>query len=190
MRIVDLRVPEIGGFAKVIQVVVQPGDAVTEYAPILTLETEEATFEVPTRFAGTVRDVKVKLGDTVTEGTPLASISVTNSTTSTAVVGADADDQDETVRTRPRRSSAKNPLRAAILVAFVGATFWVFAPLVIAGLFTSNPHGVAILLQGTGQFASGAAWDALVARAVQNEIAVATIAAVAWVTAVMVKGGA
>jgi hypothetical protein len=72
-------------------------------------------------------------------------------------------------------------IRRAILVAFVGATFWVFAPLVVAGLFTSHPHAVAILLQRTGELASGAAWDALVVRAVQNEIAVVTITGVAWV---------
>jgi len=74
-------------------------------------------------------------------------------------------------------------IRRAILVAFVGATCWVFAPLVVAGLFTSNPHAVAILLLRIGELASAAAWDALVARAVQNEIAVVTLAAVAWVLA-------
>jgi hypothetical protein len=78
-------------------------------------------------------------------------------------------------------------IRRSILVAFVGASCWVFAPLVVAGSFTSNPHAVAILLLRIGELASAAAWDALVVRSVQNEIAVVTLAAVAWVLAGMVK---
>jgi len=180
MRIADLRVPEIGGFAKVIRVLVKSGDAVTEYAPILTLETETGTFEVPARFAGTVRDVKARLGDTVTEGTAIASIWVPDSATSRRPSGADADDEDEAVTTQPRRSSAKNPLRVAIVVAALGFSLLAWVP----AAWQRSQLGFFAGDSGTGAISMPApsplGW----------EIAVVTLATVAWILAGLVKSKA
>src|SRR5262249_42535986 len=58
----------------VIEVMVKAGDHVAVEQSLITLESEKATMEVPSPFAGVVRDVKVKLGDKVSEGALIALI--------------------------------------------------------------------------------------------------------------------
>ena len=82
MPVVDIAVPDIGGYADVpvIEVLVRPGDAIAKDAPLVTLESEKATMEVPATAAGTVRDVKVKVGDKVSAGSPLVSVEIVETT--------------------------------------------------------------------------------------------------------------
>jgi dihydrolipoamide dehydrogenase len=67
----EVRVPDIGDFADVpiIEVMVSPGDTVAEEEPLITLESDKATMDVPSPAAGTVRELKVSVGDKVSEGT-------------------------------------------------------------------------------------------------------------------------
>ena len=67
---VEVRVPDIGDFkdVPVIEVLVKPGDTVKPEAPLVSLESDKATMDVPSPAAGTVKEVKVKLGDKVSEG--------------------------------------------------------------------------------------------------------------------------
>ncbi len=69
--LVEVKVPDIGDFKNipVIEVLVQPGDAVGAEDSLITLESDKATLEVPSPVAGTVKDVKVRVGDKVSEGT-------------------------------------------------------------------------------------------------------------------------
>jgi dihydrolipoamide dehydrogenase len=69
----EVRVPDIGDFKDVpiIAVLVKPGDVVQPEQPIVTLESEKATVDVPAPAAGTVREVRVKVGDKVSEGSVL-----------------------------------------------------------------------------------------------------------------------
>ena len=71
MSLLEVRVPNIGGFKDVgvVEVLVKPGDAVAADASLVTLESDKATMDVPSPFAGTVREVRVKVGDRVGEGT-------------------------------------------------------------------------------------------------------------------------
>jgi len=66
----EVKVPDIGDFKDVpiIEVLVKPGDAVKAEDPLLTLESDKATMDVPSPAAGVVRDVRVKVGDKVSEG--------------------------------------------------------------------------------------------------------------------------
>ena len=66
----EVRVPDIGDFTDVpiIEVHVKPGDRVNEDDPLLTLESDKATMDVPSPLAGVVREVPVKVGDQVSEG--------------------------------------------------------------------------------------------------------------------------
>src|SRR5882762_6613271 len=66
----EVRVPDIGDFkdVPVIEVLVKPGDRVEVDAPLVTLESDKATMEVPSPAAGVVRDIKVKVGDKVSQG--------------------------------------------------------------------------------------------------------------------------
>ena len=66
-------VPDIGDFSDVpvIEVLVAPGDTVGAEDPLVTLESDKATMDVPASDAGVVGDVLVKVGDHVAEGTPI-----------------------------------------------------------------------------------------------------------------------
>src|SRR6185436_12358085 len=67
---VDVKVPDIGDFKDipVIEVFVKPGDTVKAEDPLISLESDKATMDVPSPLGGVVREVKVKLGDKVSEG--------------------------------------------------------------------------------------------------------------------------
>ncbi|HSD00588.1 MAG TPA: dihydrolipoyllysine-residue acetyltransferase [Casimicrobiaceae bacterium] len=66
----DVKVPDIGDFrdVPVIEVLVKPGDKVKAEDPLVTLESDKATMDVPAPSAGTVKEVTVKVGDKVSEG--------------------------------------------------------------------------------------------------------------------------
>jgi len=70
---IELKVPDIGDFDEVtvIEVLVAPGDSVSLEQSLVTLESDKATMEVPASQAGTIQEVRVKVGDKVSEGTVL-----------------------------------------------------------------------------------------------------------------------
>jgi dihydrolipoamide dehydrogenase len=72
----EVRVPDIGDFTDVpvIEVLVGPGDEVAAEDPLVTLESDKATMEVPSPAAGKVAVIEVKVGDTVSEGSLLLSL--------------------------------------------------------------------------------------------------------------------
>ncbi len=71
MSTIDVKVPDIGDFKDipVIEVFVKPGDTVKVDDSLVTLESDKATMDVPSPAAGVVREMRVKLGDKVSEGT-------------------------------------------------------------------------------------------------------------------------
>ncbi len=71
-------IPDIGDFkdVPVIEVLVKPGDTIKAEDPLIVLESDKATIEVPSPFAGVVKDVSVQVGDKVSEGTPVLSMEV------------------------------------------------------------------------------------------------------------------
>ncbi len=74
---VTVAVPDIGDFQDVpiIEILVSAGDAVAVDDPLLTLESDKATMDVPAPMAGTVRELMVKIGDTVSQGVELLTLS-------------------------------------------------------------------------------------------------------------------
>ena len=74
---VSVEVPDIGDFTDVpiIEILVSPGDTVAVDDPLLTLESDKATMEVPAPFAGTVGELLVKIGDKVSQGAALLTLS-------------------------------------------------------------------------------------------------------------------
>jgi pyruvate dehydrogenase E2 component (dihydrolipoamide acetyltransferase) len=74
MSAIDVKIPSLGDFkdVPVIEVLVKPGDPVRANDALLTLESDKATMDVPAPAAGTVRDLKVKVGDRVSEGAVVA----------------------------------------------------------------------------------------------------------------------
>ena len=71
MPLIEVKVPDIGSFkdVPVIELQVRPGDTVQAEDPLVTLESDKATLEVPSPIAGTVKELRLKVGDTVNEGT-------------------------------------------------------------------------------------------------------------------------
>jgi dihydrolipoamide dehydrogenase len=72
----EIRVPDIGDFADVpvIEVHVSPGDVVAVEDPLVTLESDKATMDVPSPVAGTIAEVRIAVGDSVSEGDVVATL--------------------------------------------------------------------------------------------------------------------
>jgi pyruvate dehydrogenase E2 component (dihydrolipoamide acetyltransferase) len=71
MSMVEVKVPDIGDFkeVEVIEVLVKPGDTVAVDQSLITVESDKASMEIPSSQAGVVKELKVKIGDKVAEGT-------------------------------------------------------------------------------------------------------------------------
>jgi len=76
MAQIELTVPDLGGFDQipVIEVLVAPGDTIAKESPLVTLESDKATMEVPASTGGVVKELRVKVGDKVSQGTVLATL--------------------------------------------------------------------------------------------------------------------
>ncbi len=74
--LIDVLVPDIGDFkdVAVIEVLVKPGDTVKVEQSLITVESDKASMEIPSSHAGVVKEVKVKVGDTVNQGTVLLAL--------------------------------------------------------------------------------------------------------------------
>ncbi len=74
MAAIEVKVPDIGDFkdVPVIEILVKPGDSVKKEDSLITLESDKATMEVPAPSAGTVKELRVKVGDKVSEGSLIA----------------------------------------------------------------------------------------------------------------------
>jgi dihydrolipoamide dehydrogenase len=76
MATIEVKVPDIGDFSDVpvIELLVKPGDAVKAETPLVTLESDKATMDVPSPVDGVVKEVKVKVGDNVSEGSLILTV--------------------------------------------------------------------------------------------------------------------
>ena len=81
MATVDIAVPDIGDFDEVtvIELLVKPGDTIVADQSLLTVESDKASMEIPSSAAGVVKEVKVKLGDKVKQGSIVLSLEVADS---------------------------------------------------------------------------------------------------------------
>ncbi len=94
----EARVPDLGGSADVpvIELLVKVGDTIKKDQGLVTLESDKASMEVPSAFAGIVREIKVKLGDTLSEGALVAIIETSD------VIGADVGAAPAAIRDAPK----------------------------------------------------------------------------------------
>lgn len=69
-NMIEIKVPDIGDFkeVEVIEVLVKPGDAIAKEQSLITVESDKASMEIPSSAGGVVKDLRVKLGDRVSEG--------------------------------------------------------------------------------------------------------------------------
>ena len=76
MALLDIKVPDIGDFKEVavIELLVKPGDTVKPEQSLITVESDKASMEIPCSHAGVVKELKVKVGDKVSEGSVVLSL--------------------------------------------------------------------------------------------------------------------
>ena len=110
MSTVEIRVPAIGDFKNipVVEVHVKPGSILRQEDPIITLESDKATMDVPSPHAGKLVELLVKPGDKVSEGTPIARMDV---------AGADNAAQDK----KAPAAQVSAPITAPTAAAFSSA---------------------------------------------------------------------
>jgi pyruvate/2-oxoglutarate dehydrogenase complex dihydrolipoamide acyltransferase (E2) component len=70
MALIEVKVPDIGDFKEVavIEVLVKPGDTIKPEQSLVTVESDKASMEIPATHGGVVKELKVKVGDKVSEG--------------------------------------------------------------------------------------------------------------------------
>jgi len=79
-NLIEVKVPDIGNFSDVpvIEVLVKPGDSIKKEDSLVTLESDKATLEVPAPAAGIVKELKLKVGDKVSQGTAILTLESTD----------------------------------------------------------------------------------------------------------------
>ena len=87
---VEVKVPDIGDFKNIpiIEILVKPGDSVQPEDPLIALESDKATMEVPSPAAGVVKEIRVKVGDKVSQGTLVLMLDAADAPTATTAAAA------------------------------------------------------------------------------------------------------
>ena len=90
MSAIEIKVPDIGDFkeVEVIELLVKPGDTIKAEQSLITVESDKASMEIPSSHGGVVREMKIKIGDKVSEGTVVV---VLETAEALAPVGGGAD---------------------------------------------------------------------------------------------------
>jgi len=107
---IEVKVPDIGGHdsVPVIEVLVKAGDSVTKDQSLITLESDKATMEIPSSAAGTIKEVKVKVGDELSEGAVIVILEVSGDAAAPAAEAPKA-----AAAPAPAPASAPAPAKAA-----------------------------------------------------------------------------
>ncbi|TVP79901.1 dihydrolipoyl dehydrogenase [Thioalkalivibrio sp.] len=102
-NITTIKVPDIGDFkdVEIIEVLVHPGDAISPEDPMITLESEKASMDIPAPEAGTVKKLHVKVGDSISEGDPILDLEASGES------AAKEDDEDEAATPAPKEHEGK-----------------------------------------------------------------------------------
>ncbi|MDA8447993.1 dihydrolipoyl dehydrogenase [Paracidovorax valerianellae] len=90
MAVIDIKVPDIGDFAEVgvIELLVKPGDTIKAEQSLVTVESDKASMEIPSSHAGVVKELKVKIGDKVAEGSVLLTLEASDAASAPASAAA------------------------------------------------------------------------------------------------------
>src|SRR5512135_1984653 len=91
-KIIEIKVPDIGDFKEidVIEVLVKPGDTVEKETSLIAVESDKATMEIPSPAAGAVKEMKLKVGDKVSQGTLIMLLAPADAAAAPAPVSAPA----------------------------------------------------------------------------------------------------
>jgi dihydrolipoamide dehydrogenase len=122
MSTIEIHVPDIGDFkeVEVIELLVKPGDTIKPEQSLITVESDKASMEIPSSHGGVVKELKVKIGDKVAEGSLVLMLEVTESAAGTTPVAATA---PATAATNTAAASATTSAAASTTAAPVAASF-------------------------------------------------------------------
>lgn len=111
----EVKVPDIGNYSNVpvIEILVAPGETVKKDQGLLTLESDKATMEVPAPFAGVVREIKVKLGDEVSEGSVVVLMDAADAAAAAPAPKAEASKAEAPKADAPKAEPARPAAAAA-----------------------------------------------------------------------------
>src|SRR5881392_3564489 len=115
MALVEVKVPDIGDFkdVAVIELLVKPGDTVKPEQSLITVESDKASMEIPSSAGGVVKELKVKLGDKVSEGTVLLTLESAGSAAAPATAPAQAAAASRPAQAAPAAAAASTPAAPA-----------------------------------------------------------------------------
>ncbi len=110
-RIIEQRVPDLGDFrdVEVIEVLVKPGDIIEPETPLITLETDKATMDVPATVGGVVQDVRVVKGDKVSKDSLIAVVAAAGGDTVRLPALTDTAIMEATTVVLPARHAESQP---------------------------------------------------------------------------------
>jgi pyruvate dehydrogenase E2 component (dihydrolipoamide acetyltransferase) len=116
MALVEVKVPDIGDFeeVEVIELLVSVGDTVKVEQSLITVESDKASMEIPSPHAGVVKELRIKLGDKVSEGTLLLLLESSAAAAATAPVAAPAAPAASAEPTRAAPAPVAAPAAAAV----------------------------------------------------------------------------
>ena len=112
-------VPDIGDFkdVPVIELLVKPGDTVRMEDPLISLESDKATIEVPSPLDGVIKEISVKLGDKVSQGSLILTVEVSSATHASSGSGSVTETSTPSVAPKPVSASLETaPISAPALI--------------------------------------------------------------------------
>ena len=114
MALIEIKIPDIGDFkdVAVIELLVKTGDTVKVEQSLISVESDKASMEIPSSHAGVVKEVKLKVGDVVNEGTVVLSLEAEGASAAPAANAEDAKPTSQSPVSAP--ASATAPVSAAV----------------------------------------------------------------------------
>lgn len=108
--LIELKVPDIGDFdaVEIIEVLVAEGDSIDENQEVITVESDKAMMEIPASQAGVIKEMKVAVGDKVSEGTVIAMLEVAEASAAPA-----SEEKAETPAPAPKAEAPKQEAKPA-----------------------------------------------------------------------------
>ncbi|PIV88533.1 MAG: dihydrolipoyl dehydrogenase [Hydrogenophilales bacterium CG17_big_fil_post_rev_8_21_14_2_50_63_12] len=115
---IEIKVPDIGSFkdVQIIDILVNPGDSLAKDASLITVESDKAAMDIPCPQAGVVEKLLVKVGDKVSEGTPLLLLKTSLQST----VGSQQQNPEPPAAQAPLATQSQSDLHAQVLVLGAG----------------------------------------------------------------------
>jgi pyruvate dehydrogenase E2 component (dihydrolipoamide acetyltransferase) len=138
MSLIEIKVPDIGDFkeVEVIEILVKVGDTVKAEQSLITVESDKASMEIPSSHAGVVKELKIKLGDKVAEGSLVLMLEASANVSANASSNANASAAVPAAASAPAAASVPAPTSVAVTASEVKA-----APSVPTSSDTPVQHG-------------------------------------------------